>query len=81
MNTDGSVAVVTLQDCQIVANRQLDSIGSGGNSKPGNCAFRYIRRQILTFRNDIWRANIIYSAFDVGRMTVNALRHGTALRQ
>ena len=42
--------------------------------RPGNHAFRYMRRQILTFRNDIWRANIIYGMYDVGRMAVNALR-------
>jgi hypothetical protein len=36
--------------------------------------FRFFRRQILTFRNDMLRANIIYGAYDVGRMTVSALR-------
>jgi hypothetical protein len=47
---------------------------NGASFKPGNHAFRYIRRQILTFKNDIWRANIIYGAYDAGRMTVAALR-------
>jgi LssY C-terminus len=74
MQTDGSIAVITLQDCH-PAEPQLDSNSHGGNFRPGNHAFRYIRRQILTFRNDIWRANIIYGAYDVGRMTVVALRH------
>ena len=52
MYTDGSVAVVALQDCQS-ADPQFDSNAKGASFKPGNYAFRYIRRQILTFRNDI----------------------------
>jgi hypothetical protein len=74
MHTDGSVAVVALQECH-PTDPELDSNSNGGSFKPGNYAFRYIRRQILTFRNDIWRANIIYGVYDVGRMTVIALRH------
>ena len=73
MRTDGWVAVVTLQDCQRV-DSQLDSDSRSVIFKPGNHAFRYIRRQILTFRNDMFRANIIYGAYDVGRMTVMAMR-------
>jgi hypothetical protein len=78
MHTDGSVAVVALQDCHPV-DPQLDSDSKGASFRPGNYAFRYIRRQILTFRNDIWRANIIYGIYDVGRMTVIALRHKPAI--
>ena len=73
MHTDGSVAVVTLQGCQ-PAEPELNSNAKGGNFKPGNHTFRYLRKQILTFRSDIWRANIIYGIYDVGRMTVKALR-------
>ena len=29
----------------------------------------------MTFRSDIWRANIIYGVYDLGRMSVNAMRH------
>jgi LssY C-terminus len=73
MFTDGSIAVIQLQDCQPVSP-ELDGNSTAANFKPGNHAFRYLRREILTFRNDIWRANIIYGIYDVGRMTVNALR-------
>jgi hypothetical protein len=38
-------------------------------------------RQILTFRDDIWRANIVYGAYDAGRMAVTALRHKPPLPQ
>jgi hypothetical protein len=72
MHTDGAVAVIALQDCR-PANPQLDHHGSS-RFRPGNHVFRYIRRSILTARNDYFRANIIYGAYDVGRMTVVALR-------
>ncbi|HTF71388.1 MAG TPA: LssY C-terminal domain-containing protein [Edaphobacter sp.] len=74
MRTDGLVAVVAQQNCQ-PTGPQLDPNLKGGRLKPGNRVFRFFRRQILTFRNDILRANIIYSVYDGGRMTVRALRH------
>ena len=80
IHTDGSAAVIVLQDCR-PANPQPNSNSVGGSFRPGNHAFRYIRKQILTFRNDIWRANIIYGAYDVARMTVTALRHQPALER
>jgi LssY C-terminus len=77
IRTDGEIALVELKTCE-PANPELDSNSAGGKFKPGNHAFRYLRRQILTFRNDIWRANIIYGIYDVGRMAVAALRHPPA---
>jgi hypothetical protein len=74
VRTDGSIAVVQLQNCQPVVP-ELAGGPSKAAFKPGSYAFRYIRRQILTFRNDIWRANIVYGIYDVGRMAVTALRH------
>lgn len=75
MHTDGSVAVVALQECKPTEPELDSTVESGSRFRPGNYAFRFIRRQILTFRNDILRANIIYGAYDVGRMTFVALRH------
>jgi len=74
VRTDGSIAVVELKDCKPVSP-DLSASASGASFKPGNHAFRYIRRQILTFRNDIWRANIVYGLFDLGRMAITAMRH------
>jgi hypothetical protein len=75
MHTDGSIAVVALQNCQ-PANPELDSNSKGGLAyRPGNYVFRFIRRQLLTFRNDIFRANIIYGTYDAGRRTVLAFRN------
>jgi hypothetical protein len=73
VRTDGSIAVVQLKDCE-PANHELNANSNGGKFRPGNHAFRYVRREILTFRNDIWRANIIYGMYDVGRMAITAMR-------
>ncbi len=78
MRTDGDLAIVQLKECQPVVPG-LASSTAGTNFKPGNHVFRYLRRQILTFRSDIWRANIIYGAYDLGRMSFEALRHHPAL--
>lgn len=80
MHTDGSVAVVALQDCH-PGSLELDPSPKGGNYKPGNIAFRYIRKEILTFKNDIFRANIIYGVYDATRMTVAALRRTPEIRR
>ena len=79
MHTDGSVAVIALQDCH-PGSLQLEP-SPKGNYKPGNIAFRYIRKEILTFKNDIFRANIIYGIYDATRMTVAALRHPPEIRR
>jgi LssY C-terminus len=73
MHTDGSVAVVELQDCR-PGDSQPDLPSKERSFRPGNYAFRYIRKEILTFKNDIFRANIIYGAYDAGRITVTSLR-------
>lgn len=74
MRTDGSIAVVQLQDCNPVVPG-LSASPSTSGFKPGNHAFRYLRKQILTFRNDIWRANIVYGAYDLSRRAILAMRH------
>jgi hypothetical protein len=73
MLTDGAVAVVTLQDCRPVLP-EADLSRRRARFKPGNYAFRYIRRQVLGYRNDIFRENFIYGAYALGRVTVKALR-------
>jgi hypothetical protein len=76
--TDGSLQVVRLKRCA------PDSRGIGmavtPPLKPGSLAFRYLRRQVLTVRSDLWRANCIYSAFDLTRMAVGALRRNSSHR-
>ena len=77
MRTDGAIAVVKLKDCQPL-NPRIDGDSSQSSFKVGNRAFRYLRQEILTFRSDIWRANIIYGIYDAGRMAVSELRRPPA---
>jgi hypothetical protein len=77
VRTDGSLAVVELKNCES-PNTELAQVSTNGTYKPGNIVFRYFRRQILTFRSDIWRANIIYAAYDLGHMSFTALKHRNA---
>jgi hypothetical protein len=74
MLTDGAVAVVTLQDCQPTLP-QADLSAKPARFKPGNYAFRYIRRQVLGYRNDILRENILYGTLTLVRVAVMELRH------
>jgi hypothetical protein len=78
VRTDGALAVVELKDCES-PSPELASVEAPVPYKPGNIFFRYFRRQILTFRSDIWRANIIYGAYDLGRMSVSAMKHHSAV--
>jgi LssY C-terminus len=69
IRTDGAVAFVRLKDCGAGSTASNHS-----EFHPGNRPFRYARQQILTLRSDIWRANIIYGAFDLARMLHSAFR-------
>jgi hypothetical protein len=72
MVTDGAVAVVTLQDCRSAAPAADLSV-KPAKYKPSNIVFRYIRRQILTYRNDVYRENCIYGAYALVRVTVKGI--------
>lgn len=80
MHTDGSVAVIALQHCQ-PADPQFEASSKGHSFKPGNIVFRYMRKQILTLKNDLWRENIVYGVYDVGRMAWTAMRHDVGRRE
>jgi len=76
--TDGSLTVVRLKPCT------SDSRGTDFNdspaAQPGSRAFRFLRRQILTVRSDLWRANCVYSLFDLTRMTIGVIRRTSSHR-
>jgi len=74
MHTDNAVAVLELKDCRPDFPQPGAEIASS-TYKPGNHLFRFARRQILTFRNDIFRANIIYGSYQGTRMALTAMRH------
>lgn len=73
MVTDGAIAVVALRPCTLAAPGPAPA-AVVGRYRPGNHVFRFIRRSILTAKNDLLRENIVYSVYDVGRMGFAALR-------
>jgi hypothetical protein len=74
--TDSNIAVVQLQECH-AAVPELAEDPEAAPYKPGSVVFRYLRRDVLTVRSDMLRANIIYATYDVLRMGFNAWRHRT----
>lgn len=78
VKTDGELAVVELKNCKS-PTPELADVSTPAPFKPGNKVFRYFRRQILTFRSDVWRANIIYGMYDLGHMSIVALKHHSSV--
>jgi len=48
--------------------------------RPRNRFVRYLRTQVLLYKSDVIRGNIIYGAFDLSLMTIRCLRHRHLLR-
>jgi LssY C-terminus len=74
MRTDGSLAVVQLKDCENPVFEQA-SDAPAVPSRPRSKFARYLRMQILSFKSDLIRGNVVYGAFDLTRMVVRARRH------
>jgi hypothetical protein len=81
MRTDGTLTVVELADCErpAIENTHSDPLIP---IHPRSRFARYLRTQVLVYKSDVFRGNIIYSAFDLTRMGIHALRfrhrHGQA---
>ena len=77
MRTNGSLAVVRVKDCErglfdySVSRPQVPS-------HPHSRVVRYLRTELLAYRSDVIRGNILYSLFDVTRMSVQAFRRHRA---
>ncbi len=74
VTTDSNIAVVQLQQCH-AAVPELADFPQPVPYKPGSAVFRYLRRDILTVKSDMFRANIIYATFDILRMGFHAWKH------
>lgn len=76
--TDGTLTVIHLKPCG------TDYQGAGFTNAPpyhpSNKVYRYARKEILTVRSDLWRANILYAGYDLTRITVEAF-HRNALHR
>ncbi len=74
MKTDGVLTVVHIKQCdepsiQYERGNPLIPI------RPKSRVARYFRSQILVYKSDVIRGNVIYSAFDLTRMSVRSFRH------
>ena len=74
MLTDGSLAVVQLKDCENPVFEQASDAPPVA-SRPHSKIARYLRMQILSFKSDLIRGNVVYEAFDLTRMLVHARRN------
>ena len=74
MRTDGSLAVVQLKDCENAVFAQSIG-GSATATRPHSKLARYLRMQVLSFKSDLIRGNVVYGAFDLTRMIVKARRN------
>lgn len=73
MRTDGTLTVVQLADCQppaldLLHARPLIPV------HPRSRFTRYLRTQILVYKGDVVRGNLIYSGYYVGRICLHAFR-------
>jgi hypothetical protein len=74
MRTDGSLAVVELKDCENPVFAQA-SDAPAVQSRPRSKFARYLRMQVLSFRSDLIRGNILYGGFELTRLVVRARRN------
>jgi hypothetical protein len=74
MHSDGVIDIVHLKDCQ-----PLTMVFSTHNPlvpvHPRSKVSRYIRTEVLLYKSDVIRGNLVYGAFDLCRMSVRSLRH------
>ena len=72
MHTDGGVSVVKLKNCERPDFAQAET-ETNLQARPRSKFARYFRMQVLSFRGDVLRGNIIYGVFDLSRMSIRAL--------
>ena len=74
MRTDGTLTVVHLKDCgsPFLSHTPTNPTIS---VRPRSKFVRYLRSQVLLYRSDVVRGNILYGAFDLCRMSFRSIRH------
>ncbi len=73
MRTDGTLTVVQLANCDRPAMEYTRS-NPLIPIHPRSRLARYLRTQVLLYKSDVFRGNIIYSAYDLTRMGIHAVR-------
>ena len=76
--TSGSLEIIRLKPCDSDSG---ESEAGPKPSKDGSWGYRYLRKEILTVRSDLFRANCVYALFDLGRRTVGMVRQRNARRE
>ena len=76
--TDGTLTVVYLKAC--ASDPDTSDLVAKNSYRPGTKTYRTARKWILTVRSDLWRANILYGAFDLTRNTVQAVHRNSLHR-
>lgn len=73
MRTDGTLTVVQLADCES-SQMNLTRANPLIPIRPRSRFARYLRTQVLVYRSDVVRGNILYGGYDLARICFNALR-------
>jgi len=76
--TNGSLEIIRVKPCESPSG---EADAGQKPSKDGSWAYRYLRKEILTVRSDLFRANCLYALFDLGRKTVGMVRQRNARRE
>jgi hypothetical protein len=77
LRTDGSVMVLRVKVCSAPSSPDFND---ATRFRPRSKFSRYLRKEILTVRSDLLRANSIYALFCVTVATTKTLRHMSARR-
>jgi hypothetical protein len=77
LRTDGGVMVLRVKACSAPTGPDFNDLHG---FLPGSKFSRYLRKEILTVRSDLLRANFIYASVRVTVATTKTLRHSSARR-
>jgi hypothetical protein len=83
MHTDGILTVVHLKDCERPPMEYEDARAHPLIPiRPHSRVRRYFRNEILIYKSDVFRGNLIYGAFDLCRMSIRSYRrhHGDSVQ-
>jgi hypothetical protein len=74
MRTDGMLTVVALGDCDYLPANYAHWAPLIP-ARPRSRFVRYLRTQVLVYKSDVVRGNIIYGGYDLTRMGIHAFRY------
>jgi hypothetical protein len=75
--TNGSLEIIRVKPCAFDSGEGRE----GPPIKTGSRPYRYLRKEILTVRSDLLRANCIYGLFDLTRTAIAAARQNYSRRE